>query len=208
MKKKKLSKKLEQNLIFGVAGVVAVIAVFVLVFGLSSPTGSAIYVEYHGETDELMSHQDGVKTYIHLTQPELKTIITTDGKKNIAESIAESSDIPEGLFNLYKNTPGALRGFSVERAVKLELTIEDVNMEDYLDCIRFTTRNNYNRAELKMVLVSELKLNSCRKNLWYAHTQHTFYNSDNGARICDAESDKLFLIDYVNNEISMDVDMC
>jgi hypothetical protein len=207
------NKKFDKNLLFYGLGVIALIFVLSLAFEFSSLTGSSVKqnilnVEYHGVTKELMSHQDGIKTSIHITQPLLKTIVTPAGQLRIAAGIAEQGDLSSGLLDLYKSNPKVLKSTKALNDVQMALAVEDLNMADYLGCIRKTSRNNYNQKETKMVLVSDLIFKSCQKDLKAVHTKHTFYKHNTGEVLCRVESDKLFLIDYKKDEISTNFKMC
>lgn len=211
--KKKINKvnknKIDKKYLFLGLGVVFIVAAVCLLFGVNNLTGSSVYVEYYGVSDQLLSSQgEKLQTFIDLKQPTLRTISTPRGRVAIADYIFQNVDFTEGLVSLYHANSPISTTLADINIVTTAMKMENENFKEDTSCFYEIGSNHRNRPELKLALISELRFQSCNKNFLYVYVKHSFFDQGEGGIICTQDGKKLFLINKETGEVSIDFTLC
>jgi len=195
-----------------VAAVVLVMVGVVLAVGFSGTyTGASIFVKYHGVSDYPLETQSGkMQTVIKLTQPTLINLREKVGQVEVATDIAEVSEFPKGVEELYLSNPLTALPLGAIKELRVAVNKENLNFAKDLDCLRSIGENHGAESSLSVTLVSELKLQRCgdESNLWSAYLKHTYFNNEGQRFLCQYDSQKLFLVNEDTGEISREMSSC
>lgn len=198
----------QQNLIL--AGVLAFFVIIISVgFTISSITGASISVKYYGISNEPITSEVGkIQTVIEFSQPILLNLRKESGIVEATEVIRQSSDFPKNVVNLYTNNPLASSDINDLEKIK-DGAAKSINFDTDPVCLKRIGSNFGRLGSYTTVLVSDLAYQSCiNKDKWsYAVLRHTFLD-EAGTFVCTQDSDKLFLVDRRNGEVSLKIDDC
>ena len=216
MKKKTKQKIYSKNFTYlAIAALVIIVVGVVLAVGLrDNSTGASIFVEHHGVSGDLMETQAGkMQTYIKFVQPTLGELREEAGRLKVATDIAEVSEFPQGIEEMYTANPLVPLIDGADQELRVGASKENEFFKNDLTCLRNVGNNRGHIGELKVILISELKLQRCDSKVeknnpwWYAYVRHTFYD-DWGAFICEQDDSKLFLVNKESGQITADVSSC
>jgi hypothetical protein len=203
--------------------VLVMIAIFCLALVIflkpETTTGSAVYVEYNGISNEPLARQTGkIQTYVKLTKETINALKYDLAQKDreVVEDILEVADFSQGLVELYEaNPPARVREEQFNEIRKGAEALAD-NFRINVNCIEKSALYYHNAKEMEFVIVTEIMYGNCRDdyggyNLDYdlltASVKHTFYTMDNKI-ICNYKSHPLFVINKNTGELSSNVGLC
>ncbi|MBW2993537.1 hypothetical protein KY317_03115 [Candidatus Woesearchaeota archaeon] len=204
-------------------GILIMMAIFCLALVIflkpETVTGSAVYVEYNGISNEPLVKQTGkIQTYVKLTGETIDELRydLAQKDKEVAENILEVADFNNGLIELYEANPAArIRKEQFDEIRKGAEALAD-NFRINVNCIEKSALYYHDSEEMEFVIVTELIYGGCRDdyngyNLDYdwltASVKHTFYTIDNEI-ICNYKSHPLFVIHEDTGELSSNVGKC
>ena len=197
--------------------VIAVVCLaLVIVFKPETATGSAVYVKYHGVSDQPLAEEAGkIQTYVKLTQSTLRGIVNkgTETDKEVADNIMGTADFAHGLVDIYEINPPAPVQSAELNTVMNAANILAKNFRVETGCIQKIGNIHNSKKEFEFVVVTELLYSECDSQYkvgetWLgAKARHTFYELD-GEFICTQESYNLFTINKEIGQISAVTNNC
>ena len=199
--------------------VVAVVCLaLVIVFKPEPATGSAVYVNYYGVSDQPLAEGAGkIQTYVKLSKGTLRGLVNkiSETDKEVTNNILETADFAHGLMDIYEANPPAPVQASKLSAVMNGAELLADNFRTEMECIRKIGDRYSHEEEFEFEVVTELKYHVCsyegeqrQHGDWLGATaSHVFYDM-NGKEICAQESYTLFTVTKGTGDISPNIAGC
>lgn len=216
-KKVRVNEKVKQNnnknlVLYGLGAIVIIAALVIGLTGFpTNATGATITVTSYGLSDKLMStHAGKIQTLIEFTKPQLKSLSTPEGRASLVPGIVNKIDFKNEIVKAYKNNPWATISTTSLNMVAVGAMNEANNFDTNTRCFKEIGSGYRRFPDLKLVVISELKYQSCRniKDWHYGYMQHTFYQQNGNKFICMQDNNKLFAVDDKNGDVSLDTTQC
>ncbi|MBW2993536.1 hypothetical protein KY317_03110 [Candidatus Woesearchaeota archaeon] len=188
----------------------------VIIFKPETTTGSAVYVKYHGVSDQPLAEEAGkIQTYVKLSEETISDLEHDSNQADvgIAENKIETADFSNGLVELYKinpAVPGKIGNLN-EIAKGGESLANDFKAN--VECINRIGKSFIGAKEAEFVVVTELLYSECSSQYKLGETWlgamagHKFYTID-GEFICKYNSYPLFTINKNTGELSSNIGEC
>lgn len=213
----KKNKKKVSPIAVGIVIAVVCLAL-VLIFKPEPATGSAVYVNYYGVSDQPLAEGAGkIQTYVKLSKGTLKGLVNkvTETDKEVANNILETADFAHGLMDIYEANPPAPVQTNKLSVVMNGADLLADNLRTERECINKIGDWYSHEEEFEFVVVTELVYHQCsdvseqrQHGDWLgAIAEHIFYDM-NGKEICAQESYILFTVSKGTGDINSNIAGC
>ena len=201
--------------------VIICLALF-LIFKSKPATGSAVYVNYYGISDQPLDEGAGkIQTYVKLSKESINDLKYDVRKADIkiAENIIETADFENGLIELYKANPPVSVETIDYSAIKEGAEAMAENFKINTICIKNAGLHIPDADEMEFIVVTELEYSNCEGNEYQgdynqgidwktAKAKHTFYTTEGHIICSNRDSHTLFVINKKTGEISSNIASC